>query len=78
MTIHVRVPKNWYPRQRPVRAVRRFYRLLDSGVIRARDGQYAGQIAINTVAEEFRVSAQTVWRWIREGMDPMQEMRHSA
>lgn len=66
MTIHVRVPKNWYAKQRPERAVTRFYRLLDSGAIHVRGGEYAGPVAVNTVAEEFRVSAQTLWRWIRE------------
>lgn len=72
MTVHVRFPKNWYAKQRPVRAATRFYTLLDSGAIRPREGQYAGQIALNTVADEFHVSAQTVWRWIREVLPPVQ------
>lgn len=66
MTIHVRVPRNLYVRQRPVRAAERFYRLLDSGAIRVQQGEYAGPVALNTVAQEFGVSAQTAWGWIRE------------
>lgn len=66
MTIHVRVPRNLYLRQRPVRAAERFYRLLDSGAIRVQRGEYAGAVALNTVAEEFGVSAGTAWSWIRE------------
>ena len=69
MMLHVRIPKQLYLRQRPVRAAARFYRLLDSGSIRVRANDYAGRVALNTVAEEFGVPAQTMWRWIREYTD---------
>lgn len=66
MPVHVRVPGDMYVRQRPVRAAERFYKLLDSGALRVQQGEYAGSVALNTVAQEFGVSAQTVWSWIRE------------
>lgn len=69
MSTHVQVPRKIYAKQRPIRAVTRFYRLLDSGAIRTPDAKFAGSVAINTVAFEYQVPAQTVWRWIREYAD---------
>lgn len=69
MSTLIRVPRNLYAKQRPIRAVTRFYRLLDSGAIHTRDSSFGGNVAINTVAFEFKVPAQTVWRWIRDYAD---------
>jgi hypothetical protein len=69
MTTHVLIPRNVYARQRPIRAVTRFYGLLDSGVIHAPESKFGGSVAINTVAFEYNVPAQTVWRWIRDYVD---------
>jgi len=63
---HVRIPRGLFPKPLNVRAVTRFYRLLDSGAIRNRDASYAGQVAANTVATEFNVPRDVIWRWIRE------------
>lgn len=45
-------------------AVTQFYALLDSGTARSSSG-YPGLVALNTVAHQFDVSTDTLWRWIR-------------
>ncbi len=63
---HVKIPRGLFPKPLNVRAVTRFYRLLDSGAIRNRDASYGGQVAASTVAKEFNVPREVIWRWIRE------------
>lgn len=66
MSPRVKIPRGLKAKPLNVRAVTRFYRLLDSGAIRNRDESYAGQVAANTVATEFNVTREVLWRWIRE------------
>jgi|GEM_PF-3051948 len=69
MTPRVRIPRDFFPKPLPQRAVTRFYKLLDSGTLRNRDASYAGPVAAQTVAQEFNVPRETLWRWIREYAD---------
>lgn len=66
----IRFPRS-LPKPLPERAVTRFYRLLDDGVVGQRDQAYGGQEAANAVAREFNVPATIVWRWVREHAEQM-------
>lgn len=61
----IRFPRS-LPKPLPERAVTRFYRLLDTGVVGHRDKTYGGQEAALSVAREFNVPPTMVWRWVRE------------
>lgn len=69
VSAHVRIPRDFNAKPIPVRAVARFYRLLDSGAIQNRGEGYAGELAAKKVAEEFNVSSEMVWRWVREHVE---------
>ena len=71
----IRFPRS-LPKPLPERAVTRFYRLLDEGVVGQRDKTYGGQEAALAVAREFNVPATEVWRWVREHAE--QHARHAT
>ena len=69
MIDRVRIPRDLHAKPLHERAVTRYYRLLDTGVVRQDKTTYGGQDAAEAVAQEFNVPCAMVWRWVREHAD---------